>query len=257
MIGKQQVPLMGGVNAFKDPSTLADNELQPSENFSSRVGSDPGLRPGLNFVREVNPTEPWDGRYSNGPPSLDYTQWCLGFRPKLFKITESETVIALMCNTEPGKKYLSNYANQSELFKTYTFGVGQNFLWAPGHWESGAPVPGGEGPFVLPLGVGDGPCSLVMFDGITYAFDGFSNGGYLVANAPTFLNVSPFSYYLVEWLTPQTELFHPQGAAVVGQRMVYYVGNQLFWADSNDPLAIRPEVLTTGFPVSAPMGMEA
>lgn len=43
--GLQQVPLTGGVNIFKDPMDLPDNQLQASPNFCARMGAEPACDP--------------------------------------------------------------------------------------------------------------------------------------------------------------------------------------------------------------------
>lgn len=245
MIGKQPVPLTGGVNAFKDPTMLEDNELQPSENFSTRVGGDPGTRPGLNFVQEINPAEPWDGRYGADYLRNDYLLWARSLRPRLFTFSGPGQLAAIL-QTSATKTIQVWSETSPTAFILYTLAPGQNWVWVPGVWDSSALGSRG-GPYGFPLGVGNGPCSLFTFDGIVYAFDGMTPGCYITpADLDDTAESAPFKYNPVEWTTEQPKGFVPTGAAIVRDRAVYFIGTTLYWSDPNDPLAILDDAVTSG-----------
>lgn len=237
MIQRVPVPLTGGVNTEKDPTRLSDEQLMPSPNLCARRGGLPGLRPSLQSVREIVPDyRPWNSaRYDAGASTEVYTQWARYWRPMRFLFSPFGGEIAAIMQATEAKQIINSDADTA--VDTPKIVPEQSaVLWMLPSLYAGGDTNGG--PYCFDLGLCTRAPSLFVFNGIIYAFGGGNAGGHIRPSTTWSVGATLGWDYAHNDFGPDNADFIPHGAAVVRDRVVYYIGPNLFWSDRNDPLSV-------------------
>lgn len=237
MISKLPLPILG-VNTFDDPVAIQDGQWQRLRNLAPRKTGIVGQRPSMSFAREVIPDSRfWDMRLFTASPSVaGYYNWAQRIRPQKFIF-------------DPNYGELSMVAITTDTITVYNALVAGNVTLGAGitimvnlpqilNNSGGLPVVQ-----VAVLGECTTEPSLFTFNGLTYAFNGVSNGARIDPPIAS-LFYETVNYQKNDFGTANGA-FNPAGACVVRNRVVYYKGNSLYWSDANAPLSVAP----AGFPI--------
>lgn len=252
MTEKLDIPLGGGINLHNDPVAIGDGQWQRLKNLAQVKEGIIGQRPSLTFVREINPVlrfsgalVPWDARIAFYVPL--YFQWARTFRPIKFIFDPNfGEITAVVVTTESTRIFTrpTNNETWTRGWKTVPAGTMlvvslPNFVNSEDATE--LTVIAGD------LGQRQQAPSIITFLGNTYVFAGGSRGFKLgkaetSVEGPEFIGFDPCDFG-----TANTGFF-PDGAAVVRNRVVYYVGSRLVWSDKNNPLVVGSTVDGVNFP---------
>ena len=237
-IQKLPIPLGGGVNLHNDPSVIPDGQWQRLRNLAPRLPGVLGQRPSMSFVREVTPSWwNWDARTRLGSAGVAsavdaYWKWAKYIRPLKFIFDPNFSDITMVVVTTAA---ITVAAETSAGVQTATVVPEDTMLLItlPGVITGTGTEP------MLRVGV-LGPASrmpsLLVFNGITYAFNGYDNGKHIAAGSDGATPVT-FSYYNNNFGTGNTN-FAPDGACVVRDRVLYYKGPNVYFSDRNEPLTV-------------------
>lgn len=239
MIGKQNVPLGGGVNLHADPTVIPDGQWQRLRNLAPRKPGILGQRPSMSFVREVTPHwKWWDARTFSGMAGVsaveDYWNWAIYLRPVRFIFDPNWGEITMVAITTGAMYVYDQTALDTQELRQVPAGT-MLLITLPG-FIVGAGA--GSIPYLrcAVLGTATTYPSLFVFNGVTYAFAGQSNGRQVAAGVDSTVPVA-FCYKLNNF-GDANEDFHPEGACVVRDRVLYYKGPNVYFSDRNEPLTV-------------------
>lgn len=241
-IEKLPLPLGGGINLHDDPAAIADEQWQRLKNLAPVRQGIIGQRPSLTFVREVNPAlsyagaaAHWDAR--DATYASLYFQWARTLRPIKFIFDPNfGEVTAVVITTEPTKIFTrpSSPVTTERGWKTVPTGT-MLVVCLPNvvNSEDNATLT----LFAGDLGLRQQAPSIITFLGSTYVFAGGSRGfkltpARITGSEPPFMAFDPCDF------GSGNLNFFPDGAAVIRDRVVYYIGSSIYWSDRNAPLTV-------------------
>lgn len=239
--GLQKVGFEGGVNIFKDPMDIPDNQLQASPNFCARAGEEPGVRPSMSSVREIAPDyRAWNSdRYDAGSSVELYNRWAKNWRPMRFLFPPFGGDVCGVFQAV-GAQQITNVNADGTVTPTM-LAVNDAVLWMlPSLYAGGDPSGSTAvgGPYCVNLGNCTRAPSLFVFNGIIYAFGGSKPGAYIEPATDGPIGPTLGWTYRRADFGVGNENFVPQQAAIVRDRAIYSIGPRLWFSDRNDPLSI-------------------
>lgn len=238
-----RLPLgFNGVDVHADPSAIPDGKWQRLRNLAPLKSGILGTRPSLTFSREVQPHwRLWNsrlytgvlGEYSGVP---GYWSWAQFLRPVKFMFDPNFGHITMIAVTSGSVPIYRADAPGVDVLETVAEGM-MLLVTLPGFMVDSAGTP------VLRaavLGEATRQPSLFSWFGTTYAFAG-KNAGRKVVPVPDPTLPLTFSYAQVDF-GAQNNQFHPDGAAVVRDRVLYYKGQYVWFSDKQAPEIISSSV---------------
>lgn len=229
---KLPLPLGGGVNLHSDPTALADSQWQRLRNLAQAKNGVVGQRQSMTFARDINPTmTEWNAHQSATIPK--YYEWAKTIRPVKFIFDSNFGELVVVFITTADTTYWSVSTTATSL-KTAPEGT---FLLVV--LPNGVTVGDNDELCLkaLELGTVQRAPSVITFNGITYAWTGGTAGGQLGPELASGMGPGEVGLTRPDFGSGNTD-FYPDGAAVVRDRVVYYIGSNLYWSDKNAPLVV-------------------
>lgn len=239
---KLPLPLGGGVNLHADPAAMQDGQWQRLKNLAQVKDGIIGQRPSLSFVREINPVLtmntlaiPWDARM--GTYALAYFAWARTLRPIKFIFDPNFGEITAVVMTTEATKIFKRPSSPDVTERGWVTVPDGTMLVVclPNACNSEDAVD--LTLFAGNLGQRQQAPSIITFLGSTYVFAGGSRGFKLTPGQST-ADIIPFEAFDLCDFGDGNLNFFPDGAAVVRDRVVYYIGSSIFWSDRNAPLTV-------------------
>lgn len=251
MISKLPISLAGGVDLFSDPAAIPEGFHQLMQNLAPRMNGMIGRRASLTFSQEVEPSWwHWDARTGEGllevaDPVPHYYRWAKYLRPLkfIFDPNYGNLSMVLVTTGEVTVQNVTTEYNSGSFLRTaseQTVPAGTLlFVCLPGVMNLGSSA---TEPVLRCsiLGQADRIPSLFTFNGTTYCVGGSNAGAQLVdavragddLNAP----LLPVNFdYATNYFGSANGDFIPQGAVVVRDRVVYFIGPNLYFSDRQQP----------------------
>lgn len=240
MINRLPLPI-NGVNVHNDPTTIADGQWQRLRNLAPVKPGIVGTRPGLTYARDVIPTWwHWDARTALGELGVhsavpSYFRWARDLAPVRFVFNPLYGDITMVALTRQAVEIMRADGPNLDTQTTVPEGT-MLLICLPGYFSLGS---GGE-PLLRAAVLGEVTVqpSLFVWNGTTYAFAG-KNAGRKIIRTPDASLPLDFSYDQVNF-GPLNGTFHPDGAAVVRDRILYYKGGYIWFSDRQAPETISP-----------------
>lgn len=244
-IEKLNLPLLGGIDLHSDPAAIPDGNWQRLRNLAPRQNGVIGRRASLSFSRELEPSwwhwdaHTWGGETAVAAPAIYYYMWAKYLRPLKFIFDPNYgTISAILITTSDVE--IMDFLSGAPSPRVCAAGslILATFPGLFDDAELGASTPRIYGVY---LGEATRTPSLFVFDGITYAIGGSGNGGqvcphYAGANIAGVTNLA-FAFNKNDFGSGNSA-FHPDGAAVVRDRVVYFKGPNLYFSDRGDALTV-------------------
>lgn len=246
MIQAVPLPLTRGVNLKDDPTELKEGQWQALTNVVPKPSGKYGRRPALLAVEDLAPSWwHWDARTLTGSLGTasavaGYWKWAQYLRPVKFIFDPHYGYISMVAITTASIAVMDQTDNITWVQRTVPAGTFL-LITLPGIMAddgSGNPML-----WCAVLGTGSRAPSLFSLNDRTYAFGG-SNAGRYVSFPGSGTTPVDFSYWAPDFGATNSG-FMPEGACVVRDRVVYFIGSNVYWSDKNAPLTVGADALAT------------